>query len=90
MTLLLFFCVLCAFLLPPPATMAVFLILAVCRIMYLTRDSAIDAAAAAITSPARLISDIRANGMDVLRVVLWWVAAICFLFAVLKTFHISF
>ncbi|MEI5996832.1 hypothetical protein H3V53_06340 [Paraburkholderia bengalensis] len=70
--------------------MAIFLTLAVGRIIYLTRDSAIDAAAEAVTAPARLVSDIRTNGMKALRIVLWWTAAICFLFAVLKTFHISF
>lgn len=70
--------------------MAVFLILAVGRIVYLTRDSAIDVAAEILTEPARLVADARRNGLTVLRTVLWWVAAIGFLLAVVKTFHISF
>lgn len=90
MTLLLFFCVLCAIILPPPLTMAIFLMLAVGRIVYLTRDSAIDAAAEAITAPARLVSDVRRNGLDVLRIILWWALAILAIFAFVKTFHISF
>ncbi|TCK87366.1 hypothetical protein [Paraburkholderia sp. BL9I2N2] len=64
-----FLLVLCAITMPPQITFAVFIAMALARILYLTRDSAIDAAAQVITSPVRLVADIRRNGMEVLRTI---------------------
>ncbi len=90
MVLLAFILILCAFTMPPQITFAVFMFAALARIIYLTRDASIDAAAEVITSPIRLASDLRRNGISVLRVIFCWAAAIGVWLAIITYFKIPF
>lgn len=56
--------------------------LAILRILYLTRDSAIDAIAEVVCFPARLLADIRRNGVDVLRAIGGWLLVIALMLLV--------
>jgi hypothetical protein len=79
-----------AFLLPPSVTFSLFIGLAVLRMLYLTRDSAIDAAAEVLSMPAQLIADARRNGLHVLKVIFGWATAIAALGAIIVVFRIPF
>lgn len=66
---LILFCIGSAFFLPFPISMFVMFGAALLRILFLTHESAIEAAAEVAGAPARLIADIKRNGMEVLRTI---------------------
>ena len=88
--LMVWLCIGAAFLLPPSITFFLFIGLAGLRILYLTRESAIDAAAEVLSMPAQLASDVRRNGLTVLKTVLGWATAIAALATIIVVFHIPF
>jgi len=88
--LIVWLCIRAAFLLPPSVTFWLFLGLAGLRLLYLTRNSAIDAAAEVCAMPGQLVADVRRNGLDVLKTVLGWLTAIAALLAIIVVFHIPF
>lgn len=84
------FCIGAAFLLPSEITMFMFFALAVLRILYLARESAIEAAAEVCAMPGQLVDDVRRNGLTVLKTVLGWGTAIAAIATVIVVFHIPF
>lgn len=88
--LFVWFCAVCVFVLPPKIACVVLLCAAALRILYVTRESAIDAAAEVARMPGEIISDWRRNGLSVLRTVLWWSAGISAWLAVVWLFKIPF
>jgi hypothetical protein len=70
-------------LLPPSITVFVFVALAAARVLFLVHESLIDAI-------AELISDVRRNGLTVIKTVLGWTAAIAALLGVIAIFQIPF
>lgn len=88
--LFVWFCAFCIFVLPPKVACVVLLCAAALRILYMTRDSAIDAAAEVARMPGEIAADWRRNGMAVLNTVLWWTAAISAWLAFVWFFKIPF
>jgi len=88
--LIVWLCIGAAFLLPPSVTFWLFLGMAGLRLLYLTRNSAIDAAAEVCAMPAQLVADVRRNGLDVLKTVLGWLTAIAALLSIIIVFRIPF
>lgn len=92
MSIILFvwFCAFCALVLPPKVACVVLLCSGALRVLYVTRDSAIDAAAEVARMPGEIVADWRRNGMAVLRTVTWWTAAISAWLAFVWFFKIPF
>jgi hypothetical protein len=88
--LIVWLCIGAAFLLPPSVTFWLFLGLAGLRLLYLTRHSAIEAAAEVCAMPGQVVADVRRNGLDVLKTVLGWLTAIAALATIVVVFKIPF
>lgn len=88
--LMVWLCIGAAFLLPPSITFFLFIGLAGLRILYLTRESAIEAAAEVCAMPGQLVDDVRRNGLTVLKTILGWATAIAALATIIVVFHIPF
>jgi hypothetical protein len=83
-------CIASAFLMPPAFTMGLCFSLALGRILFLTHVSLIEVGSEAIGETRKIASDVRRNGLGVIKTVLGWGTAVAALMTAIVVFQIPF